>query len=168
MRIIVIAIAAVLSASAPPAAGGVSSYGDYVQPVRGPVIRHFEPPPTPYAAGHRGIDIAAPVGSIVVASSDGVVRFAGAVGGSLFVSVEHPDGTRTTYSFLSAVLVRAGASVRQGDAIARSGGGHPGVEPAHLHFGALVSGEYVDAEQLLVRSLRRNLWRAVHLAPDDG
>lgn len=161
---LVASVAALVLAPASPARAAPV---DYVKPVRGPIVRHFEAPATPYGPGHRGIDIEAPAGSTVVASADGVVAFAGPVGGSLFASIDHPDGIRTTYSFLEAVAVRAGDRVRQGDPIARSGAGHPGVVPAHLHFGARVGSAYVDPEALLVASLQRNQWRAVRLAPHE-
>lgn len=141
---------------------------DYVQPVRGPIVRHFEPPPTPYAAGHRGVDFGAPAGSTVTASASGTVAFAGSVGGALYVSIDHADGLRTTYSYLSAILVRSGSPVAQGEAIARSGAGHPGATEPHLHFGVRRGDEYLDPEEILAESLRRNVWRAVALAPDAG
>lgn len=141
---------------------------DYVKPVPGPIVRHFEAPPTPYAAGHRGIDIQAPEGTTVVASATGVVAFAGQVGGSLFVSIDHPDGIRTTYSFLEMVLVRGGQAVRRGEPVARSGPGHPGVSPAHLHFGMRVGTEYIDPEPLLVAGLRHDQSGVLRLAPLPG
>ncbi|MCA1833104.1 MAG: murein hydrolase activator EnvC [Actinomycetota bacterium] len=142
---------------------------DYIQPAPGPIIRHFEPPPTPYSAGHRGIDIGASIGTTVVAAAAGTVHFAGQVGGSLFVSIDHADGIRTTYSFLSTVLVRKGASVTQGQPIARSGPGGAGDARPNLHFG-MIRGDYIDPEPVLVQSMRRNLWRVIHLAPveDDA
>jgi murein DD-endopeptidase MepM/ murein hydrolase activator NlpD len=164
MRVRAAVTAAFLLATMSPAPSRAATI-DYIQPVGGPIVRHFEPPPTPYTAGHRGIDIAAPVGTDVIAAAEGTVHFAGQVGGSLFVSIDHPDGIRTTYSFLSAVLVRAGAYVAQGQLIARSGPGHAGDPQPDLHFGALRAGAYIDPEQLLVDGVRRNIWRVVHLAP---
>jgi len=58
-------------------APGQPAYGTYAWPVQGPVIRDFEPPPNPYASGHRGIDIAVPYGTLIVAPLDGTVAFAG-------------------------------------------------------------------------------------------
>jgi murein DD-endopeptidase MepM/ murein hydrolase activator NlpD len=162
-RLLLAATCLAICALPGPAAATAS---DYVQPMPGPITRHFEPPPTPYAAGHRGIDISAPVGTPVIAAAGGVVHFAGRVGTSLFVSIDHPDGVRTTYSFLSAVLIRAGAHVEQGQQIALSGPGANGERP-NLHFGALRSGVYIDPEPLIVEGARRNLWRVVHLAPVD-
>ncbi len=122
----------------PPSVAHAASAA-YVRPVRGPIIRHFEPPPTPYAAGHRGLDMAVPIGTPVVASNAGVVSFAGAVAGELFVSIDHADGIRTTYSFLSAVSVRRGDVVARGQPVALSGPGHAASTQPHLHFGMRVA-----------------------------
>jgi murein DD-endopeptidase MepM/ murein hydrolase activator NlpD len=77
--------------------------GTYTWPVRGPVIRPYEAPSSPYGSGHRGIDIAAPFGTTMVAAQGGVVAFAGWVAGALYISIDPPDGVRTTYSWVSAV-----------------------------------------------------------------
>lgn len=155
------ALALSLVAASPAPAASV----DFVRPVIGPVVRHFEPPPTPYAAGHRGIDLAVPTGTTVVSVAAGTVAFAGQVGGTYAVSIDHPDGSRTTYSYLSGVLVSAGDQVAQGTPVAVSGFGHgAGAEPA-LHFGLRRGSEYFDPEPVLVESLRRNRWRVIRLAP---
>ncbi len=138
---------------------------DLIPPVDGPITMHFDAPEFPYGSGHRGIDVEAPRGSTVVAASEGVVAFAGQVGGRLFVSIDHPVGLRTTYSFLDGILVAAGDGVAQGQPIALSGTGHEGIEPPHLHFGLREGSDYLDPEPYLVRSTRRNLWRVVHLVP---
>jgi murein DD-endopeptidase MepM/ murein hydrolase activator NlpD len=119
--------------------------GTWTWPVTGPVIRAFDPPQDPYGSGHRGIDIAAPTGTPVVAVERGTVTFAGAVGGHLFVTVSHDGDLASTYSWVSAVLVRRGDVVAAGQVIARSGAGHPGsLEPSHLHVGVRLAGAYVD------------------------
>jgi murein DD-endopeptidase MepM/ murein hydrolase activator NlpD len=123
--------------------------GTWTWPVVGPVVRGFEPPSSPYSAGHRGIDVAAPFGAQVHAGAPGVVSFAGPVGGSLFVSVNHGAGVVSSYSFLSSIGVRKGDVVAQGAVLARSGSGHPGETPTHLHFGVRVNGTYVDPMDFL-------------------
>jgi murein DD-endopeptidase MepM/ murein hydrolase activator NlpD len=140
----------------------------YLRPVRGAILRHYEPPPTPYAAGHRGIDMAAPVGTPVLAANDGIVAFAGPVGGRLFVSIDHADGIRTTYSFLSLVSVRKGQAVKRGDRVGDSGTGDGSSPEPHLHFGARTGADYIDPEPLLVDGLRRDLSQAIHLAPEEA
>jgi murein DD-endopeptidase MepM/ murein hydrolase activator NlpD len=113
------------------------------------VIRGFEAPSSPYTAGHRGIDIATAFGTPVVASSPGVVAFAGKVAGSLFISIDHRDGVRTTYSWLSSIAVKKGQQLKRGDVIGLSGFGHPGASELHLHFGAKLNGDYIDPLELL-------------------
>jgi murein DD-endopeptidase MepM/ murein hydrolase activator NlpD len=157
-----LALLAVVAVCAVPSASSAAI--DLVQPAPGPISRHFEPPPTPYSAGHRGIDFRAPVGTPVVAAAAGTVSFAGQVGGSLFVSIDHPGGLKTTYSFLSAVLVKKGQTVAQGSQIARSGPGAAGEDP-NLHFGLRSGTDYLDPEPYLLASIRRNLWRVIWLAP---
>jgi murein DD-endopeptidase MepM/ murein hydrolase activator NlpD len=124
-------------------------FGTYAWPVVGPVIRGFEAPSSPYTAGHRGVDIASPFGSPVLAAASGVVSFAGKVAGALFVSIDHPDGIRTTYSWLSSISVKKGQTVRRNAIIAASGTGHPGSSETHLHFGAKLNGDYLDPLLLL-------------------
>jgi murein DD-endopeptidase MepM/ murein hydrolase activator NlpD len=136
---------------------------DLIRPVAGSIVRHFEPPPDPYSAGHRGIDLAVPTGTRVVASAPGTVSFAGQVAGNLFVSIDHAGGYHTTYSFLSAILVKKGQAVAQGQPIARSGGCHPGDTQPCLHFGLKQDATYLDPEPYLLDDMRRNLWRVVHL-----
>lgn len=150
--------------TASPGATAATSPG-YLRPVKGPIIRHFEPPPTPFAAGHRGIDMAVPVGTAVVASNEGLVTFAGPVATELFVTIQHTDGIRTTYSFLSAITVTKGATVSRGEPIALSGPGHAGSMEPHLHFGARIGETYIDPEPLLLDGLRRDVSQAIRLVP---
>jgi murein DD-endopeptidase MepM/ murein hydrolase activator NlpD len=116
----------------------------WVWPVTGPVIRGYDPPDDPYGSGHRGIDIAVPVGTPVHAVDAGTVTFAGKVGGQLFVTVNHGGGLASTYSWVSALLVHKNDLVSRGQTIALSGAGHPGSTIAHLHLGAKLAGQYVD------------------------
>jgi murein DD-endopeptidase MepM/ murein hydrolase activator NlpD len=125
------------------------AYGTYSWPVRGQVTGEYDPPETPFGSGHRGIDIDAPLGTPVQAAEGGTVAFAGPVAGALFVSIDHPDGVRTTYSWLSEVRARAGDRVERGAIVGLTGSGHPGVDPPHLHLGARYGGEYIDPMLLL-------------------
>jgi len=141
------------------------AYGQYSWPVQGPVIRPYQPPENPFGPGHRGIDIAAPFGSPLRAARDGVVAFAGWVGGSLFISIDHDDGVRTTYSWLSAVAVHKGDRVAMGQVIGATGHGHPDVAQPHLHFGARVGDTYIDPMLLLEPGDVAGL---IHLAPIES
>lgn len=136
-------------------------------PVVGAVIRAFDPPETPYGAGHRGIDIAVPIGTEVLAPAPGVVSFAGRVGGHLYLTVDHGGGVQTTYSWLSALLVRKGHTVLEGMPVARTGLGHPGSSLPHLHLGVKVAGVYVDPMTFLSEGSVVELIRLAPM-PADG
>jgi murein DD-endopeptidase MepM/ murein hydrolase activator NlpD len=72
---------------------------------------------------HFGVDIAAPVGTLVHAPADGIVTLTDDdmffSGGTLIV--DHGHGLSSTFIHLSAILVKNGARVRQGDVIAKVG-----------------------------------------------
>jgi murein DD-endopeptidase MepM/ murein hydrolase activator NlpD len=134
-------------------------------PVVGPVIRPFDAPDSPYGSGHRGIDIAAPADSSVRSPAAGTVAFAGTIGGEVFVAIDHGGGLRSTHSWLASSSVEEGDAVFAGDAIARSGAGHPGSSVAHVHFGAKRDGIYVDPLSLLAPA---SVVRLIHLVPIGG
>jgi murein DD-endopeptidase MepM/ murein hydrolase activator NlpD len=109
----------------------------YTPPVDAPVVDRFRPPPTPYAAGNRGIDYDTDVGQPVRAAAPGEVVFAGAVGRTRHVVVLHADGLRTSYSFLLDVLVRRGQRVDRGAVV--------GTAADRLHFGVRTADDaYLD------------------------
>lgn len=113
-------------------------------PVAGAVLRGFQAPASPYGSGHRGIDIAAPVGTSIHAAAGGTVSFAGHVAGALYVTIDHGSGLATTYSWLSALRVHKADKVSRGAVIALSGAGHAITPTPNLHFAVKVDGSYVD------------------------
>ena len=131
---------ALLSAAPLPAHAVVP----WAWPVSGAIVRGYDPPDSPYGAGHRGIDIAAAVGTVVLAPDDGVVTFAGPVGGRLFLTIDHGGGVMSTSSWLTSLLVHKGAHVVRGQPIATTGWGHADLTVPHLHFGVRLDGTYVD------------------------
>jgi len=118
--------------------------GTWGWPVTGPVIRGFDPPTSPFGAGHRGIDIAVPFGTQILAPDAGTVSFAGRVGGELFVTLDHGGGLSSTYSWLSSAAVRTGDAVAREQPIGSTGTGHPGSVVPHLHLGVRLDGQYMD------------------------
>jgi murein DD-endopeptidase MepM/ murein hydrolase activator NlpD len=121
-----------------------ASPGGWAWPVTGPVIRGFDPPTSPFGAGHRGIDIAVPFGTSILAPEAGTVSFAGRVGGELFVTIDHGGGLSSTYSWLSSAAVRKNDVVARGQSIGSTGSGHPGSVVPHLHLGVRLGGQYLD------------------------
>jgi murein DD-endopeptidase MepM/ murein hydrolase activator NlpD len=113
------------------------------------VTRPFEPPPHPFAAGHRGVDLRGTPRSPVLAVGDGVVAFAGMVAGRAVVSVDHPNGLRTTYEPVDP-SVGAGQQVTRGSPIGTLVSGHAGCPvQACLHWGVRRGESYLDPFTLL-------------------
>ncbi|AFZ08923.1 Peptidase M23 [Oscillatoria nigro-viridis PCC 7112] len=84
---------------------------------------------------HKGIDIAGPIGTPIVAASDGVVTYAqwNDGGYGYLVEITHPDGTETVYAHNSRILVQKGQKVAQGEQISEMGSTGFSTGP-HLHF----------------------------------
>src|SRR4051794_20478466 len=102
--------------------------GEWTWPVRGEVITPYRNGTDPYAAGqHRGIDIASPVGTPVVAATRGSVTFAGVAGSSgLTVAIRTAGGRfDTSYLHLSSVSVHDGDSVAAGQRVGAGGTSGP-------------------------------------------
>jgi murein DD-endopeptidase MepM/ murein hydrolase activator NlpD len=155
--ILVAAVATIVLCGPAPAAAAPSKAVNsssglspaWVWPVTPPhqVQRAFEAPPTPYGAGHRGIDLAATAGSAVSAAADGVVSFAGMVVDRPVLSVRHDDGLVSSMEPVSAT-VSAGVEVRAGDPVGVvASGGH--CDGRCVHFGVRLHGEYVNPMALL-------------------
>jgi murein DD-endopeptidase MepM/ murein hydrolase activator NlpD len=135
------------AAATPPAATAAG----WAWPLDGqPVVtRDFQPPPTPYAAGHRGVDLAGVAGQPVLAAGAGVVVFAGSVAGRPVVSVEHPGGLRTTYEPVQP-RVLAGQVVAGGAPLGVLLNAHAGCPvEACLHWGLRRGQVYLDPRSLL-------------------
>ncbi|MFQ6091597.1 MAG: peptidoglycan DD-metalloendopeptidase family protein [bacterium] len=95
---------------------------------------------------HLGVDYAAPAGTPVVATADGVVSFAGWEGGfGRCVKIKHGGGLYTTYGHLSRYgrNIRRGARVKQGQAIGYVGATGLATGP-HLDYRFIKNGRYVN------------------------
>jgi hypothetical protein len=134
----------------PPAAAEAWTW-----PVRGPVIARFAyARASPFAAGQRrGIDIAAPRGTPVVAACGGRVRFAGTVGTSGRTVSTACGGYVVSYLHLDGIATRRGARVHAGDPIGAVGttGRRHEARP-HVSFGVRRASDrwgYVDPLRVL-------------------
>ncbi|WP_051799464.1 murein hydrolase activator EnvC family protein [Catenuloplanes japonicus] len=134
--------------------------GRFVWPVDGwppPILRRFDPPPQPWLAGHRGVDLGAGPGATVRAAGDGTVVFAGTVAGQGVVSVAHSGGVRTTYQPVHIGIV-AGRKVTAGTPLGTLAAGHPGCPAAAcLHWGLRRGPDYLDPLMLLALGRARLL-----------
>lgn len=94
--------------------------------------------------GHKGIDLAAPTGTPIRASADGVVEMADWFGGyGLYVQLDHGAAMETRYGHMSRIAVAQGQQVRKGDVIGYVGSTGRSTGP-HLHYEVRVSGEAVN------------------------
>lgn len=140
-------LASIVSAApAPPPPGTVpavpsTSGSGFIWPVRGTLVSPFG---QRWGRLHSGIDIAAPAGTPIAASSSGQVVYAGSMSGyGLIVVIQHAGGIATAYAHNSSIAVSVGQTVTQGQTIAAVGctGRCFG---DHVHFEVRVGGSPVD------------------------
>ena len=97
---------------------------------------------------HRGVDLAAPLGTPVFSAADGVVVQAESSAGGYgkVVVVEHTSKFKTRYAHLSRILVNVGDELRQGDILGKVGatGNVRGKNGVHLHFEVMVYDKRVN------------------------
>ncbi|MER8187422.1 M23 family metallopeptidase [Kitasatospora sp. NPDC094015] len=114
--------------------------------------RRFEPPAARWAAGHRGVDLAAPAGAPIRAAAPGVVVFSGPVGGRPVVTVQHTGSgdppLRTTYVPVTGTTV-VGSAVSAGDVIGTLADSGDHCAASCLHWGLLRGDRYLDPLALL-------------------
>lgn len=110
---------------APPASG-------FIWPARGVLTSGYG---MRWGRMHRGIDIAAPIGTPIFAAAAGVVTYAGWNKGGYgnLVEIRHPDGSITRYAHNNRILVRKGQKVDQSQQIAEMGSTGFSTGP-HCHF----------------------------------
>ena len=111
------------------------------------ISSYFGPRPQPTAGAstnHKGVDLAAPYGSAILASAAGVVTtstYSKSAGN--YIVIAHGNGMSTVYMHCSALLVSVGETVEQGEKIAKVGS--TGFSTGnHLHFGVIKNGSYVN------------------------
>ncbi len=122
--------------------------GGAVTPVAGRVTSAFGLRTDPFTGAereHAGVDVGAPEGSAIRATSGGVVRSAGPRGGyGQAVEIDHGNGLTTLYGHASELLVQEGDAVEAGQEIAHVGstGRSTG---SHLHFEVRMGGRPVES-----------------------
>lgn len=132
----------------PKVAGMTSGFG----------MRHD--PFTGELKAHKGIDLSGQTGDAILAAQPGTVVFAGNKPGyGNVVEIEHEGGIRTLYAHASAIHVKKGDMVTQGQEIGEVGQTGRATGP-HLHFEVKVQGKAVDP----VRALKAYGVRAEELS----
>ena len=111
------------------------------------ISSYFGPRPQPVpgaSTNHKGVDLAAPYGTAILASASGTVTtstYSNSAGN--YIVIAHGNGMSTVYMHCSSLLVSVGDNVEQGEIIAKVGStGYSNGN--HLHFGIINNGAYVD------------------------
>ena len=93
---------------------------------------------------HAGTDMAAPMGTPIYATADGVVTYAGwSSGYGRLVKIQHEFGIETRYAHQSRIRVEVGQRVSRGDRIGDMG--NSGISTgSHVHYEVRVNGEPVN------------------------
>ena len=140
--------AVLLAATAALTAGSPTGWSWPLLPGPDRVVRDFDPPPKPWLAGNRGVDLAATANQEVHAAGTGVVSFAGQIAHIGVVSVTS-GALRTTYEPLE-VSVHQGELVTAGTVLGRLTAAGSHCPPAAcLHWGLLRGDQYLDPLALL-------------------
>ncbi len=126
---------------------------DFRLPVQAPVSSVFGTRVDPFDGRlrfHRGIDLAAPVGTAVCAALGGRVVHAGHEDGyGNTVMIEHGDELRTRYAHLGTISVKTGETVGNRERIGSVGNTGRSTGP-HLHFEVVRLGKAVDPADLMI------------------
>ena len=103
---------------------------------------------------HRGTDFAAPMGTPIMASGNGVIKKAGwCGGGGNCVVIKHNSTYQTVYAHMSkfAKGIRSGVRVRQAQIIGYVGSTGKSTGP-HLHYEVIVNGKKINSQKLKLPS----------------
>ena len=103
---------------------------------------------------HRGTDFAAPMGTPIMASGDGVIKKAGwCGGGGNCVKIKHNSTYQTVYAHMSKFArgIKNGVRVKQGQTIGYVGSTGKSTGP-HLHYEVIVNGKKVNSQKLKLPS----------------
>ncbi|MBR2194028.1 MAG: peptidoglycan DD-metalloendopeptidase family protein [Salinivirgaceae bacterium] len=98
---------------------------------------------------HKGIDLAAPNGTPIYATADGVVAFAGVCNGyGNFIKLNHQNGYKTGYAHMSSMVVKTNDKVKKGDLIGYVGS--TGTSTGnHLHYEVYYNDQVTDPAKTL-------------------
>ncbi len=103
---------------------------------------------------HRGTDFAAPMGTPIMASGNGIVKKAGwCGGGGNCVKIRHNSTYQTVYAHMTKFArgIKNGVRVKQGQTIGYVGSTGKSTGP-HLHYEVIVNGKKINSQTLKLPS----------------
>lgn len=122
-----------------------------VKPVTGTITSRYGANESIRDHTHKGMDIAAPYGTKIVAAADGKVTYSGSMGGyGNLIIITHENGIQTYYGHCSKLITKVGDEVKAGDEIARVGS--TGFSTGnHLHFEIRKNGTQINPQKYLYK-----------------
>ncbi|MHB1137913.1 MAG: murein hydrolase activator EnvC family protein [Microthrixaceae bacterium] len=112
-----------------------------------PVVDGFRMDAGPYGPGNRGLEYDTEAGTPVRSVGAGRVVFVGPVAGRWALTVQHPDGRRSSLTGIVAPRVAVGELVATGQVLA--------LAADRLHLGVREGERYVDPAALFAATRRR-------------
>lgn len=156
LLLLLLALVLVTSSTAPLPASGMGlpsapssridqqTPGPWRSPVSAAELRPFAAPPSPWGAGHRGVDLGPlSAGATIRAPADGQVSFAGVVVDRPVLSIEHGSGYLSSFEPVEGSL-EVGDAVSTGDPVGTLAPGKGHCTAPCLHWGVRLHGEYIN------------------------
>lgn len=122
-----------------------------VKPVSGTITSRYGANESIRDHTHKGLDIAAPYGTKIVAAAKGTVSYSGWMSGyGNLIIIEHENGIQTYYGHCSKLYASVGDEVDAGDTIAAVGstGNSTG---NHLHFEIRKNGSQINPQKYVYK-----------------
>ncbi|MBE1514176.1 M23 family metallopeptidase [Nesterenkonia halotolerans] len=154
--LLLLALALATSSAAPIPASGEDSPpapssridqqtpGPWRSPVSAAELRPFAAPPSPWGAGHRGVDLGPlSAGATIRAPADGQVSFAGVVVDRPVLSIEHGSGYLSSFEPVEGSL-EVGDAVSTGDPVGTLAPSKGHCTAPCLHWGVRLHGDYIN------------------------
>lgn len=122
-----------------------------VKPVSGTITSRYGANESIRDHTHKGMDIAAPYGTKIVAAADGKVTYSGTMGGyGNLIIITHENGIQTYYGHCSKLIAKVGEEVKAGEEIAKVGS--TGFSTGnHLHFEIRKNGSQINPQKYLYK-----------------
>ena len=123
---------------------------------------------------HRGTDFAAPIGTPIMASGDGVIKKAGwCGGGGNCIVIRHNSTYQTIYAHMSKFArgIRSGVRVKQDQTIGYVGSTGKSTGP-HLHYEVVFNGKKINSQTLklpsgkILKGIERELFETIKIKLD--